>query len=65
VRDNVRHSSDHRFDPATGKASDVLWHKAGYCDAKSHLLAAMLPANTISAGYCYQHLSTEGGGTPY
>ncbi|GAW85812.1 hypothetical protein bplSymb_SCF01210P003 [Bathymodiolus platifrons methanotrophic gill symbiont] len=65
VRDNIRHSSDYKLNPVTCKASDVLIHKTGYCYAKSHLLAALLRANNIPAGLCYQRLSVEGDGAPY
>lgn len=65
VRDNVRHSSDFRLNPVTWRASDVLMHKTGYCYAKSHLLAALLRANAIPAGFCYQRLSLHGDGAPY
>ena len=47
---------DFRRNPVTCKASDVLLHGTGYCYAKSHLLAALLRANGISAGLCYQRL---------
>lgn len=65
VRDNVRHSWDFKLNPVTCKASDVLFHKTGYCYAKSHLLAALLRANDIPAGFCYQRLSLKGDGAPY
>ena len=65
VRDNIRHSSDYKLNPVTCKASDVLIHKTGYCYAKSHLLAALLRANNIPAGLCYQRLSVEDDGDPY
>ncbi len=60
VRDNIKHSSDYEINPVTCKASDVLAHKTGFCYAKSHLLAALLRANNIPAGLCYQRLSVEG-----
>jgi transglutaminase-like putative cysteine protease len=65
VRDNIRHSWDYRLNPVTCRASEVLQHKTGYCYAKSHLLAALLRANSIPAGLCYQRLSLEGNGAPY
>jgi len=65
VRDNIRHSADYRMNPVTCKASDVLRHKTGYCYAKSHLLAALLRANNIPAGLCYQRLSIDDKGAPY
>ncbi|WP_223871886.1 transglutaminase-like domain-containing protein [Candidatus Dactylopiibacterium carminicum] len=37
----------------------------GYCYAKSHLLAALLRANGIAAGLCYQRLSCGESGPPY
>src|SRR5437016_5375555 len=65
VRDAVSHSWDHRRNPVTCKASDVLRHGTGYCYAKSHLLAALLRANGIPAGLCYQRLALEPGGAGY
>ena len=65
VRDNIYHSSDYKMNPLTCKASDVLKHKTGYCFAKSHLLAALLRANSIPAGFCYQRLSVFDDGAPY
>ena len=65
VRDEIRHTSDFRLNPVTCKASDVLRHKTGYCYAKSHLLAALLRANGIPTGLCYQRLSAGQGGAPY
>lgn len=65
VRDNIRHSWDYRQNPVTCVASDVLIHGTGYCYAKSHLLAALLRANGIPAGLCYQRLSLEDDGPPY
>ncbi|MFZ6718656.1 transglutaminase-like domain-containing protein [Undibacterium sp. Ji49W] len=57
VRDQIRHSWDYRQNPVTCKASEVLEHGTGYCYAKSHLLAALLRANQIPAGLCYQRLT--------
>ena len=65
VRDNICHSYDYQMNPLTCKASDVLKHKTGYCYAKSHLLAALLRANSIPAGFCYQRLSVFDDGAPY
>ncbi len=65
VRDNIQHSWDYKQNPVTCRASSVLAHKTGYCYSKSHLLAALLRANNIPAGFCYQRLSLEGGGAPY
>jgi len=57
VRDEIKHSWDYKLNPVTYKASDVLSHGTGYCYAKSHLLAALLRANNIPAGLCYQRLT--------
>jgi transglutaminase-like putative cysteine protease len=65
VRDNICHSLDFQMNPMTCRASDVLQHKTGYCFAKSHLLAALLRANQIPAGFCYQRLSIDDRGAPY
>ncbi len=65
VRDEIRHSRDFRLDPVTCKASDVLQRGTGYCYAKSHLLAALMRANGIPAGLCYQRLSKIDSGPPY
>jgi len=65
VRDEIHHSYDHQMNPVTCRASDVLQHKTGYCFAKNHLLAALLRANQIPAGFCYQRLSIDDQGAPY
>ncbi|MGM3304870.1 transglutaminase-like domain-containing protein [Anabaena sp. WFMT] len=65
VRDEIRHSYDYQMNPVTCKASDVLQYKTGYCYAKSHLLAALLRANGIPSGFCYQRLSINDNGEPY
>ncbi len=65
VRDQIQHSWDFKRNPVTIKASDVLLHGTGYCYAKSHLLAALLRANGIPAGFCYQRLSFNDAGAPY
>lgn len=65
VRDEIRHSADYKINPVTCRASDVLRYKTGYCYAKSHLLAALLRANGIPAGLCYQRLSAGDSGPPY
>ncbi len=57
VRDQIKHSWDYKMNPMTCKASDVLKHGTGYCYAKSHLLAALLRANGVPAGLCYQRLT--------
>jgi len=65
VRDCIKHSWDYRLNPVTCKASDVLIHNTGYCYAKSHLLAALLRANAIPAGLCYQRLTIADDAPPY
>ncbi|MBE9067603.1 transglutaminase family protein [Leptolyngbya cf. ectocarpi LEGE 11479] len=65
VRDEIFHSVDYQMNPVTCRASDVLKHRTGYCFAKSHLLAALLRANQIPAGFCYQRLSIDDKGPPY
>jgi len=57
VRDEIHHSGDYQDPITTVSASDVLKHKTGWCYAKSHLLAALLRANKIPTGFCYQRLS--------
>jgi transglutaminase-like putative cysteine protease len=59
VRDEIRHSSDYEENPVTLRASGVLLHRTGFCYAKSHLLAALLRANGIPAGLCYQRLCMD------
>ena len=65
VRDEIKHSADFKLNPVTCRASDVLLHGTGYCYAKSHLLAALLRANGVPTGLCYQRLSVSGQGAPY
>jgi transglutaminase-like putative cysteine protease len=65
VRDEIAHSSDHCRNPVTCSASEVLRHGTGFCYAKSHLLAALLRANGIPAGFVYQRLSLDGSGPPF
>ena len=57
VRDEIKHSWDYKLNPVTCKASEVLRYGTGYCYAKSYLLAALLRANDIPAGLCYQRLT--------
>nr|WP_309741005.1 transglutaminase family protein [Chamaesiphon sp. OTE_20_metabat_361] len=59
VRDEIHHSYDYQMNPVTCRASDVLKYKTGYCFAKSHLLAALLRANQIPVGLCYQRLTID------
>lgn len=57
VRDEIKHSWDYKINHVTCKASDVLQYGTGFCYAKSHLLAALLRANGVPAGLCYQRLT--------
>lgn len=65
VRDEIKHSWDYKLNPVTCKASDVLKYGTGYCYAKSHLLAALLRANQIPAGLCYQRLTIANDAPPF
>ena len=65
VRDEIYHSGDYQMNPVTCCASDVLKYRTGFCYAKSHLLAALLRANGIPVGFCYQRLSIDDKGAPY
>jgi transglutaminase-like putative cysteine protease len=59
VRDEIQHSWDYQMNPVTCRASDVLKYRTGYCFAKSHLLVALLRANQIPSGLCYQRLTID------
>ena len=59
VRDTIPHSHDADTDIVTCTASEVLEHGTGICFAKSHLLAALLRAVNIPAGFCYQVLRSD------
>ncbi|MBI5607010.1 MAG: transglutaminase family protein [Deltaproteobacteria bacterium] len=61
VRDNISHSGDTKSSVTTCRASEVLASGTGWCFAKSHLLAALLRANSIPAGFCYQRLCRDDG----
>lgn len=65
VRDKIKHSGDFKMNPTTCAASEVLHHKTGWCFAKSHLLAALLRANRIPTGLCYQRLTRNGKTPPF
>jgi transglutaminase-like putative cysteine protease len=62
VRDEVRHSVDAQDPRVTISATQVLRERVGLCYAKSHLLAALLRAEGIPAGLCYQRLGNEHDG---
>lgn len=65
VRDEIKHTKDYQLQEVTCSASQVLRVGSGYCYAKSHLLAALLRANDIPAGLCYQRLSRDDNGAPF
>jgi transglutaminase-like putative cysteine protease len=65
VRDEIPHTVDAGLVPVSCAASEVLALGTGFCYAKSHLLAALLRANGIPAGLCYQRLSQDDRGPPY
>ncbi|TBL75976.1 transglutaminase-like domain-containing protein [Paenibacillus thalictri] len=57
VRDQINHSWDIQSRRVTRKASEVLTYAEGICYAKSNLLAALLRANGVPTGFCYQRLT--------
>jgi transglutaminase-like putative cysteine protease len=59
VRDAIPHTADAGRDIVTCTAGEVLRHGTGICFAKSHLLAALLRAVDIPAGFCYQVLRLD------
>ena len=59
VRDNISYSADIDNDKITCSASEVLKEGHGICFSKSHLLAALLRAKSIPAGFCYQKLTFD------
>ena len=59
VRDAIPHSNDAGLEVVTCTASEVLHHGTGICFSKSHLLAALLRAVNIPAGFCYQVLRLD------
>jgi transglutaminase-like putative cysteine protease len=65
VRDRVAHTGDARHEPVTCSASAVLSARTGYCYAKSHLLAALLRANDLAAGFVYQRLALDDDGRAF
>jgi transglutaminase-like putative cysteine protease len=59
VRDEIKHIGDYDIQTVACSASEVLRTGSGICYAKSHLLAALLRANSIPAGFCYQRLNLD------
>lgn len=56
VRDRIPHSADIEEDALPCSASEVLAAGHGICFAKSHLLAALLRAQSVPTGFCYQRI---------
>lgn len=65
VRDEISHSFDSDASCVTCSASDTLSQRTGICYAKTHLLAAILRANTIPAGFGYQRIALDDSGTAF
>ncbi|AXK31995.1 transglutaminase family protein [Streptomyces armeniacus] len=61
VRDAIAHSNDTGDLRVTCRASEVLRERTGICHAKAHALAALLRAEGIPAGLCYQRLGVVHG----
>ncbi|MFG2874267.1 transglutaminase family protein [Streptomyces sp. NPDC048337] len=61
VRDTIPHSADSGDMRVSWRASDVLSTRNGICYAKSHALVALLRAQGIPAGLCYQLLGEDDG----
>ncbi|KJY27848.1 transglutaminase-like domain-containing protein [Streptomyces katrae] len=61
VRDTIPHSADSGDMRVSWRASDVLSTRNGICYAKSHALVALLRAQGIPAGLCYQLLGDDDG----
>ncbi|MER6366661.1 transglutaminase family protein [Kitasatospora sp. NPDC001527] len=62
VRDQVRHSADAGAYSGAYRASEVLAARNAICHGKSHLLAALLRAQGVPTGLCYQRLEDGEGG---
>jgi len=61
VRDRIAHSWDAQDPRVTVTATEVLREGVGLCFAKSHLLVALLRAQGVPAGLCYQRLADGDG----
>ncbi|MFJ5230046.1 transglutaminase family protein [Kitasatospora sp. NPDC088391] len=61
VRDRIDHSADVGHWSAAYRASDVLAARNAICHGNAHLLTALLRANDIPAGLCYQRLEVLHG----
>jgi len=56
VRDEIPHTWDAKDSTITISASDVLEKKTGISYSKANLLAALMRANGIYTGFCYQRI---------
>ncbi len=65
VRDKISHSANITAKHVTLSALEMLHAKHGICYAKSHLLAALLRAQNIPAGFYYQRLMLNDEKYPY
>ncbi|NOT63137.1 MAG: transglutaminase family protein [Acidobacteria bacterium] len=65
VRDNITHSFDADAEIVTCAATAVLRERTGICYAKTHLLAALLRANAIPAGFGYQRIALDDGASQF
>ncbi len=65
VRDAIPHCLDAGRDELPCAASEVLRAGTGFCYAKSHLLVALLRANGLPAGLCYQRLARDAAATAF
>ena len=66
VRDEISHSFDADVcSVVTCSASQTLKERTGICYAKTHLLAAVLRANSIPAGFGYQRIALDDEGTKF
>lgn len=65
VRDEIGHCNDFNREEVPVSASETLAIGTGFCFAKSHLLVALLRANGIPAGLCYQRLTVDGPTPPH
>ncbi|MFB9364831.1 transglutaminase domain-containing protein [Kitasatospora sp. NPDC001664] len=62
VRDEVSHSADAGVWSGAFRASEVLAAGNAVCHGKAHLLAALLRAQGVPTGLCYQRLEDDEGG---
>ena len=61
VRDEIEHSYDIGRWSAAYRASDVLAAGSSICHGQAHLLTALLRAEGIATGLCYQRLTAMHG----